>query len=243
MISKPRYKWSCLNLTTVNPITCVKLWELIQKAKKLSSIIKLTQQGQTRSPVDIDRWIDDKLEQIERSVHDVTESWNNFVLQYRIDHRLTSLQDKIELLDITNKVETGQTSLIANISRRMDRIRSDLKESISNNFLSTVHEEHDAILNASQGCKDFGKAVATTSTAYLGSMNKRFGQIRDSAYENQLASVKQIQSIKNRWYLPLSLLHNTRNPTYRTTTNKSYLARKILSLKLAQKQIPVPVPV
>ncbi|KAK3753580.1 hypothetical protein RRG08_041102 [Elysia crispata] len=57
----------------------------------------------------------------------------------------------------------------------MDRIRSDLKESISNNFLSTVHEEHDAILNASQGCKDFGKAVATTSTAYLGSMNKRTG--------------------------------------------------------------------
>ncbi|KAK3764251.1 hypothetical protein RRG08_023716 [Elysia crispata] len=63
--------------------------------KKLSSVIKLTQQGQTRSPVDIERWIDDKRDQIERSVHDVTQSWNNFVLQYRIDHRLKSLQEEI----------------------------------------------------------------------------------------------------------------------------------------------------
>ncbi|KAK3722838.1 hypothetical protein RRG08_040221 [Elysia crispata] len=165
------------------------------KGKNLSSIIKLTHQGQTRSPVDIERWIYNKLKQIERSAHDVTESWNDFVLQYRIDHRLTSLQDKIELLETTNKVETGQTSLIANISRRMDRIGSDLKENISNTFLSTVREEQDAILNASQGCKEFDEAVATTNTAFLSSMNRGFGQIRDSAHENQLASAKQIQSI------------------------------------------------
>ena len=73
------------------------------QGKKLFSAIKLTQQGQTRSPMDIDRWIDDKLDQIERSVHDVTESWNNFVFQYRIDHRLNSLQDKIELLETRKK--------------------------------------------------------------------------------------------------------------------------------------------
>ncbi|KAK3715224.1 hypothetical protein RRG08_017622, partial [Elysia crispata] len=50
------------------------------QGKKLFSITKLTQQGQTRSPVGRDKWIDDKLDQIERSVHDVPESWNNFVL-------------------------------------------------------------------------------------------------------------------------------------------------------------------
>ena len=74
----------------------------------------------------------------------------------------------------------------------MDRIGSDLQESLSNTLLSTVQ---DAIPDASQGCKEFGEAVATTSTAFLGSMNRGFGQIRDSANENQLALAKQIKSL------------------------------------------------
>ncbi|KAK3722832.1 hypothetical protein RRG08_040215 [Elysia crispata] len=162
------------------------------KGKKLLSVIKLTPQGQTRSPMDIERWIDDKLDQIERSVHDVTESWNNFVFQYGRDHRRNSLQDKSGWLETRKKVETENTSLIATISGRMDRIGLDLQESLSNTLLSTVQ---DAIPDAFQGCKEFGEAVATTSTAFLGSMNRGFGQIRDSANENQLALAKQIKSL------------------------------------------------
>ncbi|KAK3764245.1 hypothetical protein RRG08_023710 [Elysia crispata] len=165
------------------------------QGKKLSSIITLTQQGQTRSPVDIERWIDDKLEQIERSVHDVTESWNNFVLQYRIDHRLTSLQDQIELLETKKKVETEHTSLIAKISGRMGQIGSELQESLSNTILFFAREEQDNIPDNSQGCKEIGGDLATTVTAFLGSMNRGFGQIRDSAHENLLALAKQIKSI------------------------------------------------
>ncbi|KAK3715225.1 hypothetical protein RRG08_017623 [Elysia crispata] len=74
----------------------------------------------------------------------------------------------------------------------MDRIGSDLQESLSNTLLSTVRVEQDAIPDASQGCKEFGEALATTSTAFLGSMNRGFGEIRDSAHENQLAIAKQI---------------------------------------------------
>ncbi|KAK3722836.1 hypothetical protein RRG08_040219 [Elysia crispata] len=77
----------------------------------------------------------------------------------------------------------------------MDRIGSDLQESLSNTFLSTVRAEQDAIPDASQGCKEFGEALAITSTAFLGSMNRGFGQIRDSAHENQLALAKQIRSL------------------------------------------------
>ena len=162
---------------------------------KLSSVIKLTPQGQTRSSVDIERWIDDKLDQIERSVHDVTESWNNFVLQYPIDQRKNSLQDKFELVETRKKVEAEHTSLIATISGIMDRIGSDLQESLPNTLLSTVRAEQDAIPDASQGCKEFGKALATTSTAFLGSMNREFGQIRDSVDKSQLTLAKQIKSI------------------------------------------------
>ena len=181
------------------------------QGKKLFSIIKLTQQGQTRSPVDIERWIDDKIEQIERSVHDVTESWNNFVLQYRIDHRLNSLQDKIELLETRKKVETEHNSLIAKVSGRMDLIGSDLQESLSNNFLSTIREVQDSVSNASKSCREFGGVLATTSTAFVGSMNKGFDQIRDSAHENQLALAKQIKSINTKSSSQLEKFHVNSN--------------------------------
>ena len=162
----------------------------------LSSIIKHTQHGQqTRSPVDRDRRIKDRLEQLERSVHDVTESLNNFVFLYRTNNRLTSLQKKTEELERGQRVQTQHSSLIKDISGKMDEIGSDLQNNLLNSFLSTVREGQDSVSDAPQGCTEFDKVLATTSTTLLESMNRELHQIIDTAQNNQLTLTKQIKSL------------------------------------------------
>ena len=162
----------------------------------LSSIIKHTQHGQqTRSPVDRYRRIKDRLEQLERSVHDVTESLNNFVFQYRTNNRLTSLQKKNEELERGRSVKTQHSSLIEGISGRMDEIGSDLQNSLLNSLLSTVRERQDSVSDAPQGCREFGKVLATTSTTLLESMDRELDQIIDSAQNNQLTLTKHLKSL------------------------------------------------
>ena len=58
----------------------------------------------------------------------------------------------------------------------MDRIGSDLQESLSNTFLSTIREVQDSVSDAPKSFREFG-------------------QIRGSAQGNQLALTKQIKSI------------------------------------------------
>ena len=162
----------------------------------LSSIIKHKQHGQqTRSPVDRYRRIKDRLEQLERSVHDVTESLNNFVFQYRTNNRLTSLQKKTEELERGQRVQTEHSLLIEEISGTMDEIGSDLQNRLLNSFLSTEREGQDSVSDAPQGCREFGKVLATTSTTLLESMNRELHQIIDSAQNNQLTLTKQIKSL------------------------------------------------
>ncbi|KAK3781815.1 hypothetical protein RRG08_059061 [Elysia crispata] len=162
----------------------------------LSSIIKHTQHGQqTRSPVDRDRRIKDRLEQLERSVHDVTKSLNNFVLQYRTNNKLTSLQKKTEELERAQRVRTQNSLLIEEISGKMDEFGSDLQNSLLNSFLSTVREGQDSVSDAPQGCREFGKVLATTSTTRMESMNRELDQVIDAAQNNQLALTKQIKSL------------------------------------------------
>ncbi|KAK3717927.1 hypothetical protein RRG08_009354 [Elysia crispata] len=162
----------------------------------LSSIIKHTQHGQqTRSPVDRDRRIKDRLEQLERSVHDVTKSFNNFVLQYRTNNRLTSLQKKTEELERAQRVQTQHSSLIEDISGKMDEIGSDPQSSLLNSFLSTVRERQDSVSDVPQGCREFGKVFATTRKTLLESMDRELDQIIDSAQNNQLTLTKQIKSL------------------------------------------------
>ena len=166
------------------------------QGEMLSGIIKHAQHGQqTRSPVDRDRRIKDRLEQLERSVDDVTESLKNFVLQYRTNNRLTSLQKKTEELERGQRVQTQHSSLIENISGKMDEIGSDLQNSLLNSFLSTVREGQDSISKAPEGCREFGKVLATTSTTLLESMNRELDQIIDTTQNNQLAFRKQIKSL------------------------------------------------
>ena len=166
------------------------------QGEMLSSIIKHTQHGQqTRSPVDRDRRIKDRLEQLERSVDDVTESLNNFVLQYRTNKRLTSLQKKTEELERGQRVQTKHSLLIDDIAGKMDEIGSDLQSSLLNSFLSTVREGQDSISEAPQGCREIGKVLTTTSTTLLELMNRELDQIIDSAQNNQLALTKQMKSL------------------------------------------------
>ena len=166
------------------------------QGEMLSSIIKHIQHGQqTRSPVDRDRRIKDRLEQLERSVNDVTKSFNNFVLQYRTNNRLTSLQKKTEELERAQRVQTQHSSLIEDISGKMDEIGSDVQSSLLNSFLSTVREGQDSVSDAPQGCREFGKVFATTRKTLLESMDRELDQIIDAAQNNQLTLTKQIKSL------------------------------------------------
>ncbi|KAK3760919.1 hypothetical protein RRG08_042134 [Elysia crispata] len=166
------------------------------QGEMLSSIIKHKQHGQqTRSPVDRDRRIKDRLEQLERSVNDVTKSFNNFVLQYRRNNKLTSLQKKNEELERAQRFRTQNSLLIEEISGKMDEIGSDLQNNLLNSFLSTVREGQDSVSDAPQGCREFDKVLATTSTTRLESMNRELNQIIDAAQNNQLALTKQIKSL------------------------------------------------
>ncbi|KAK3748883.1 hypothetical protein RRG08_022686 [Elysia crispata] len=166
------------------------------QGEMLSSIIKHKQYGQqTRSPVDRYRRIKHRLEQLERSVHDVTKSFNNFVLQYRTNNRLTSLQKKNEELERAQRFRTQNSLIIEEISRKMDEIGSDLQNSLLNSFLSTVREGQDSASDAPQGCREFDNVLATTSTTRLESMNRELNQIIDAAQNNQLAFTKQIKSL------------------------------------------------
>ena len=130
----------------------------------------------TRSLVDRDRRIDNKLEQP-----------RGFLLEQRISNRLNCFENKIDELKTGNKVLTGPAPLLGNISIDMVRIA----------LLSAPGELQSGASNASQVCREFGEALATTSAAFLGLIYRVLGGIRDNAQENQLALIKQI-----KWYLP-----------------------------------------
>ena len=156
----------------------VQLFSLVQQMETQLSLL-------AKSLEDRDRRNEDKLEQLGSSVHGVTDSLNNVLLEHRINNRLNSFQNKIDELDAGNKVLTESASLLGNISREMVRIA----------LSSAKGKGKDASSDVSEGCREFGEVLANTSTALLGSMNSRLGQIRDSAQENQLTITKQIKSL------------------------------------------------